>query len=168
VNANVSVTAHRRIPLQSIVDLIGEDVHTYLSIVPGLVDLVGRSGSYVLSWVREFFATAWIHPDHSMISFGFLGEQREISSARAREILRIPLQAVRLHQLFYPDVDSPRRPHGGVVPPVDDVRCLFSGDFGEGSSRGPGDMLPPVRILDGIIRRMILPHPNCRDGITRL
>jgi hypothetical protein len=57
VNANVPVTAHRRIPLQRIVDLIGEDVRTYLSTVHGLVDLVGRSGSYVLSWVREFFAT---------------------------------------------------------------------------------------------------------------
>jgi hypothetical protein len=66
VNANVLVTAHRRIPLQSIVDLIGEDVRTYLSIVLGLVDLIGRSGSYVLSWVKDFFATVWIHPDHSL------------------------------------------------------------------------------------------------------
>jgi hypothetical protein len=74
VNANVLVTAHRSIPLQSIVDLIREDVRTYLSTVPGLVDLVGRSGSYVLSWVRQFFPTVWIHPDHSMISFSFLGE----------------------------------------------------------------------------------------------
>jgi hypothetical protein len=94
LNANVPVIAHRRIPRQSIVNLIGKDVRTYLSTVPGLVDLVGRSGSYVLSWVREFFATIWIHPDHSMISFSFLGEQREISSARARELMRIPLQAV--------------------------------------------------------------------------
>jgi hypothetical protein len=158
VNANVPVTTHRRISLQSIVDLIGEDVRTYLSTVPRLVDLFGRSGSYVLSWVRDFFATVWIHPDHSMI-FSFLGEQREISSARARELVRIPLQAVRLHQLCYPDVDSPRRPHSGVVPP---------GDFGEGSSRRSSDMLPLVRILDGIIRQTILPHPNCKDRTTCL
>jgi hypothetical protein len=59
----------------------------------------------VLSWVREFFATLWIHPDHTGISFNFLGEQREISSARARELLRIPLQTVRLHQLCYLGVD---------------------------------------------------------------
>jgi hypothetical protein len=30
VNANVSVTTHRAIPLQSIVDLVGEEVRTYL------------------------------------------------------------------------------------------------------------------------------------------
>jgi hypothetical protein len=30
VNANVPVTAHRVIPLQSIVDLVGEKVRTYL------------------------------------------------------------------------------------------------------------------------------------------
>jgi hypothetical protein len=56
VNANVSVTAHRVIPLQSIVDLVGEEVRTYLQTVSGLTDLVQQSGSYVLSWVREFFA----------------------------------------------------------------------------------------------------------------
>jgi hypothetical protein len=40
VNANVPVTAHRVIPLQSIVDLVGEEVCTYLQIVPSLTDLV--------------------------------------------------------------------------------------------------------------------------------
>jgi hypothetical protein len=45
---------------------------------------------------------------------------------------------------------------------------LFGSDFGEGSSRRPVDMLPPVRLLDAIIRRMILPRPNFRDGTTRL
>jgi hypothetical protein len=54
------------------------------------------------------------------------------------------------------------------VPPVDDARCLFRGDFGEGSSKRLDDMLPLVRILDGIIRRMILPRPNCRDRTTHL
>jgi hypothetical protein len=168
VNAKVTVTAQRVIPLQSIVDLVGEEVRTYLQTIPGLTDLVQRSGSYVLSWVREFFATLWIHPDHTGISFSFLGEQREISSARARELLRIPLQSVRLHQLCYPGVDPPRRAHGGIVPPVDSVRCLFGSDFGEDSSRRPVDMLLPVRMLDAIIRRTILPRPNFRDGTTRL
>jgi hypothetical protein len=54
------------------------------------------------------------------------------------------------------------------VPPVDAVRCLFGSDFGEGSSRRPVDMLPPVRLLDAIIRRTILPRPNFRDGTTQL
>jgi hypothetical protein len=30
VNANISIIAHRVIPLQSIVDLVGEEVRTYL------------------------------------------------------------------------------------------------------------------------------------------
>jgi hypothetical protein len=33
VNTNVSVTTHRVIPLQSIVNLVGEEVHTYLQTV---------------------------------------------------------------------------------------------------------------------------------------
>jgi hypothetical protein len=40
VNANVPVIAHRQIPLQSIVDHVGEEVCTYLTTVPELVDLV--------------------------------------------------------------------------------------------------------------------------------
>jgi hypothetical protein len=107
VNANVLVIAHRVIPLQSILDLVGEEVRTYHQTVPALTNLVQQSGSYVLSWVREFFATLWIHPYHTGISFSFLGEQREISSARARELLRIPLQTVCLYQLCYPGVDPP-------------------------------------------------------------
>jgi hypothetical protein len=149
--------------------LVGEEVCTYLQTVPGLTDLVQWSGLYVLSWVREFFATLWIHPDHTGISFSFLGEQREISSARARELLRIPLQTVRLHQLCYPGVvPPPRRAHGGIVPPIDTVRCLFGSDFREGSSRRPVDMLPPVRLLDAIIRWTILPRLNFRDRTTQL
>jgi hypothetical protein len=54
------------------------------------------------------------------------------------------------------------------VPPVDSVRCLFGSDFGEGSSRRPADMLLPIRMVDAIIRRMILPRPNYRDGTTCL
>jgi hypothetical protein len=54
------------------------------------------------------------------------------------------------------------------VPPVYVFRCLLSSDFREGSSRRLVDMLPPVRLLDAIIRRTILPHPNFRDGTTRL
>jgi hypothetical protein len=54
------------------------------------------------------------------------------------------------------------------VPSIDVVRCLFGSDFGVGSSRRPVDILPPVRLLDAIIRRTILPHLNFRDGTTRL
>jgi hypothetical protein len=54
------------------------------------------------------------------------------------------------------------------VPPVDAVRCLLCSDFGEGSSRRPVDMLPPVCLLDAIIRRTILPRSNFRDRTTRL
>jgi hypothetical protein len=40
VIANVPVTTHRVIPLQSIVDLVAEEVRTYLQTVSGLTDLV--------------------------------------------------------------------------------------------------------------------------------
>jgi hypothetical protein len=138
VNASVSVTAHRVIPLQSILDLVGEEVRTYLQTVPGLTDLVQRSGSYVLSWVREFFATLWIHPDHTGISFSFLGEQREISSASARELLRIPLQTVHLHQLCCLGVD----PLGALMARLCHLSTLLGACLAVTSVRVPaGDLL---------------------------
>jgi hypothetical protein len=71
--------------------------------------------------------------------------------------LRIPRQTVRLHQLCYPQTNSPRRPHGGELPSADDVWPCFKGDFGEGSSRLPRDLTPIARVLDAVIRRTILP-----------
>jgi hypothetical protein len=40
-------------------------------------------------------------------------------SQRAREILRLQEQPVRLHEVCYGQKEPPRRPHGGLVPPTD-------------------------------------------------
>ena len=46
----------------SIVAEVGEHIHQYLSYLPGLTDLIGRTGLYVPSWVRQFYASLWIDP----------------------------------------------------------------------------------------------------------
>jgi hypothetical protein len=112
----------------------------YIDYLLGLTDLIGRSGSYVTSWILEFYATIWINPDHLEIAFSFLGQRVDISSARAREILRIPHNANKIHRLCFPDAEPPRRTHIGVLPPVKDMHPCFRGDFGEGSSRLPTDI----------------------------
>ena len=48
--------------LESIVVADGEHIRSYLSYLPGLTDLIGWTGLYVPSWVRQFYATLWIDP----------------------------------------------------------------------------------------------------------
>lgn len=58
---------HRVYPLEDIVRAGGEQVCPYLTYLLGLAELVGRSGLYIEAWVREFYATLWVDPDHKYI-----------------------------------------------------------------------------------------------------
>lgn len=58
---------HRVCPLEDIVRAGGEQVCPYLTYLPGLAELVGRSRLYIEAWVREFYATLWVDPDHKYI-----------------------------------------------------------------------------------------------------
>ena len=91
-----------------------------------------------------------------------------MTSQRAREILRLQEQPVKLHEVCYGQQEPPRRPHGGLVPPIDLVRHCFKEPFGEGSSRNPSDLTPIARVLEAIIRRTLLPRLGYREGLTRL
>ena len=69
--------------------------------MPGLTDLLGRTGRYVPSWVREFYATLWIDPAHRFIHFAFRGRDYRLTSFRVRGILRIPEAPILLHEVCY-------------------------------------------------------------------
>ena len=146
----------------------GESIRPYLSYLPGLTDLIGRTGIYVPSWVRQFYASLFIDPHHRFIHFAFRGKDYRVTSGRAREILRLQDQPVKMHEVCYGQQEPPRRPHGGQVPPTDLVRHCFKEPFGEGSSRNPSDLTPIARVLEAIIRRTLLPRLGYMEGLTRL
>ena len=75
--------------IESIVAAVGEHICPYLTYLPGLTYLIGWSGLYVLSWVRQFYATLWIDPQHRYIHFAFRGRDYRLTSTRVREILRL-------------------------------------------------------------------------------
>ena len=89
-------------------------------------------------------------------------------STRAREILRLQEQPVRLHEVCYGQTTPPKCPHGGMVPPTDLVRHYFKEPFGEGSSRTPSDLTPTARVLDAIMRRTLILRMGYREGLTRI
>ena len=146
----------------------GEHIRPYLSYLLGLIDLIGRTGLYVPSWVRQFYASLYVDPHHNFIHFAFRGRDYRMMSKRAREILRLQEQPVKLHEVCYGQQEPPRRPHGGMVSPTDLVRHCFKEPFGEGSRRNPSDLTPIARVLEAIIRRTLLPRLGYREGLTRL
>ena len=154
--------------IESIVAPAGEHIHPYLSYLPGLTDLLGRIGLYVPSWVRQFYATLWIDPQHRFIHFAFRGKDYRLMSSRVREILRLQEQSVQLHEVCYGQTTPPRCPHGGMVPPTDLVCHCFTEPFGERLSRTPSALTTTARVLDAIMRRTLLPRMGYCEGLTRI
>ena len=136
--------------------------------MPGLTDLLRWTGLYVPSWVREFYDTLWIDPQHRFIHFAFRGRDYGLMSFRVREILRLQEQPVRLHEVCYGQTTPPRRPHGGMVPPIDLVLHCFTEPFDKGLSRTPSDLTPTARVLDAIMRRTLLPRMGYHEGLIRI
>ena len=89
LNSGVVFRSQRVCSLESIVAAAGESIRPYLSYLPGLTDLIGRTGIYVPSWVRQFYASLFIDPHHRFIHFAFRGKDYRVTSGRAREILRL-------------------------------------------------------------------------------
>ena len=73
-----------------------------------------------------------------------------------------------IHEICYGEIEPPRRPHGGLVPPTNLVRACFTEPFGEGSSRTPRDLTPIARILDAVMRRSLLPRSGYQEGLTHI
>jgi hypothetical protein len=74
---------HRVVSVEDIIRVAGEQIHPHLTYLPGLVDLIGKSRKYVQSWIREFYATVLIDPNHDYIEFSFLGVPCRIYSEEA-------------------------------------------------------------------------------------
>ena len=73
LNSGVAFRSQRVCSIESLVVATGEQIRPHLSYLPGLIDLLGRIGCYVLSWVREFYSSLWIDLRHRFIHFAFRG-----------------------------------------------------------------------------------------------
>ena len=72
LNSGVAFRSRRVCSIEALV-AAGEQIHPHLSYLPGLTDLLGWTGRYVPSWVREFYSSLWIDPGHRFIHFAFRG-----------------------------------------------------------------------------------------------
>ena len=168
VRSQAQFREHRVLDLEILGNVVGADIRQYFTYLHGLPELLALPGTYCEEWVREFYASVWVSPDHSYIHYALAGTDYRVTAQSAREVLGLRAYPTRIHQLCYGNFEPPRRPHGGEMPPVDFVAPCFCQPFGEGSSRIVGDLTRPARILDFVLRKTLFPRTGYRDGFTRI
>jgi hypothetical protein len=77
MSAQIALRVHWLLDLPTFLLAIGADSEVHLSYLPGLLTLLTTSGRYVGEWVRVFYASVWIDPDHQWMRFRF--EREDVS-----------------------------------------------------------------------------------------
>jgi hypothetical protein len=168
MSAQIALRVHRLLDLPAFLLAAGADSEAHLTYLPGLQTLLTTSGRYVEEWVRVFYASVWIDPDHHWMRFRFEREDVTITASQIRQLFGFPESTTRLHSLCYGTSDPPRRPHGGVAPGTAHVAALFRPPFLDGSRRSPADFTTAAKYLYELIRRTLLPRMGYREATTHI
>jgi hypothetical protein len=168
MSAQIALRVHRLLDLPAFLLAAGADSEVHLTYLPGLLTLLTTSGRYVEEWVRVFYATVWIDPDHHWMRFRFEREDVTITASQIRQLFGFHESSTRLHSLCYGTSDPPRRPHGGVAPGTAHVAALFRPPFSDGSRRSPADFTTAAKYLFELIRRTLLPRMGYREATTHI
>jgi hypothetical protein len=166
--AQIALRAHRLLDLPTFLLAAGADSEVHLSYLSGLLALLTTSGRYVEEWVRVFYATVWIDPDHHWLRFRFEREDVTIHASQIRQVFGFNESSTRLHSMCYGTSYPPRRPHGGVAPGTTHVAALFRPPFSDGSRRSPADFTTAARFLYQLMRRTLLPWMGYREAATHI
>jgi hypothetical protein len=168
MSAQIALHAHRLLDLPAFLRAAGADSEVHLTYLPDLLTLLTTSGRYVEEWVRVFYATVWIDPDHHWMRFRFEREDVTITASQIRQLFGFHESSTRLHSLCYGTSDPPRRPHGGVAPGTAHVAALFRPPFSDGSRCSPTDFTTAVKFLFELMRRTLLPRMGYREATTHI
>jgi hypothetical protein len=168
MSAQIALRVHRLLDLPAFLLAAGADSEVHLTYLPGLLTLLTTSDRYVEEWVRVFYATVWIDPDHHWMRFRFEREDVTITASQIRQLFGFHESSTRLHSLCYDTSDPPRRPHGGVAPGTAHVAALFRPPFSDGSRRSPADFTTAAKFLFQLMRQTLLPWMGYREATTHI
>jgi hypothetical protein len=90
MSAQIALRVHRLLDLSAFLLAPGADSEVHLSFLPGLLTLLSTSDRYVEEWVRVFYASVWIDPDHQWMRFRFEREDALFMLARFTSCLDLP------------------------------------------------------------------------------
>jgi hypothetical protein len=57
MDSGIAFKPKRVCRLESLVAVVGEQLRPHLTFLPGLSDLLGQTGEYYGTWVREFYTS---------------------------------------------------------------------------------------------------------------
>jgi hypothetical protein len=86
MSAQIALRAHRLLDLPAFLLAAGADFEVHLSYLLGLLTLLTTSGKYVEEWVRVFYASVWIDPDHQWMRFHFEREDVTLHASQIRQL----------------------------------------------------------------------------------
>jgi hypothetical protein len=168
MSAQVALRVHRLLDLPAFLLAAGADSEVHLTYLPSLLTLLTTSGRYVEEWVRVFYATVWIDPDHHWMRFCFERGDVTITASQIRQLFGFHGSSTRLHSLCYDTSDPPRCPHGSVALGTAHVAALFHPPFSDGSRRSPADFTTAAKFLFQLMRRTLLPRMGYREATTHI
>jgi hypothetical protein len=85
-----ALRVHRLLDLLAFLLAADADSEVHLTYLPGFLTLLITSGRYVEEWVRVFYATVWIDPDHHWKRFRFEREDVTITASQIRQLFGFP------------------------------------------------------------------------------
>jgi hypothetical protein len=168
MSAQIALRVHRLLDLPTFLLAIGADSEVHLSYLPGLLTLLTSSVRYVEEWVRVFYASVWIDPDHQWMRFRFEREDVTLHASQIRQLFGFNESSTRLHSLCYGTYDSPPRPHGGTAPGTSHVPALFRPPFSDGSRCSSAEFTTAAKFLYQLMRRTLLPWMGYREAATHI
>jgi hypothetical protein len=109
MSAQIALRAHRLLDLPAFLLAASADSEVHLSYLPGLLTLLTTSGRYVEEWVRVFYASVWIDPNHQWMRFRFEREDVTLHASQIHQLFGFTESSTHLHSLSYGTSDPPRR-----------------------------------------------------------
>jgi hypothetical protein len=168
MSAQIALRVHRLLDLPAFLLAAGADSEVHLLYLPGLLTLLTTSGRYVKEWVRVFYDSVWIDPDHQWMRFRFEQEDVTIHASQIRQLFGFNESSTRLHSLCYGTSDPPRRPHDRVAPGTAHVVALFQPPFSDGSRHSPADFTTAAKFLYQHLRWTLLPQMGYMEVATHI
>jgi hypothetical protein len=84
LTAQIALRAHRLLDLPAFLLAVGADSKGHLTYLSGLLSLLTTIDRYIEEWVKVFYATVWIDPDHQWLRFSFEREDVALHASQIR------------------------------------------------------------------------------------
>ena len=97
IRSETQFREHRVLDLEVLGNVVGADIRQYFTYLTGLPELLALPGTYCEEWVREFYASVWVSPDHSYIHYALAGTDYRVTTQSAREVLRLRAYPTRIY-----------------------------------------------------------------------